>query len=164
MKPPVCPCGSGLRFTACCKRLHAGTVEADSAEALMRSRFAAYAVADVDYLWRTLHPDHVDKARPRDEVVAALRSWCRQARFPGLQILEVTSPDGDGPDAGTARVLFRARVFVGSRDCTFVECSSFRHDGVGWRYLEGEPDARPEVVRGVQTMAAFAARAPAPPP
>lgn len=158
MKAPLCPCGSGDRLSVCCRPLHRGEREADNAESLMRSRFAAYALGDVEYLWRTLHQDHVDRARPHDEVIAELRGWCRQARFPGLQILDVGAPDDDG----IARVLFRARVFVGKNDRTFVECSRFRHDGVGWRYLGGDPDARADVVRGATTIAAFAARAPRP--
>ena len=51
-----CPCGSGATYDACCGRLHRGATQAETPEALMRSRYAAYAVHDADYVWRTWHP------------------------------------------------------------------------------------------------------------
>jgi SEC-C motif-containing protein len=119
----------------------------------MRSRYAAYAVANVAYLWRTLHPMHVDKQRPEHDVLTELRAWCRQARFMGLQVLDATAPDDDG----VARVLFCARVFVDGRDRSFVECSRFRHDGVGWRYVDGDLDAR-VAARSTRSIETFTAR------
>jgi len=51
-----CPCGSGSTYDACCGRLHRGAARAVSALELMRSRYAAYAVGDLDYVFRTWHP------------------------------------------------------------------------------------------------------------
>ena len=120
----------------------------------MRSRYAAFAVANVEYLWRTLHEEHSDRTLDRAEVLSSLRRVWRASRHPGLTVLDTDGPD----DAGVARVLFLARVFVGRVDRTFVECSVFRHDGVGWRYVSGELDFDPRVLQGVSTLAAFAAR------
>jgi SEC-C motif-containing protein len=97
----------------------------------MRSRFAAFAIGDAEYLWRTLHPDHEDRALPKDQVVQALKASARRLKFMRLAIL----------DAKDARVLFHAAVFEKGKDRSFVELSTFAHDGVGWRYLSGE--ARP---------------------
>ena len=52
----ACPCGSLLAYAACCGPLLAGECRAETAEALMRSRYTAYAVADEAYLLRTWHP------------------------------------------------------------------------------------------------------------
>jgi SEC-C motif-containing protein len=113
--------------------LHRGEREAADAAALMRSRFSAFAVGEAAYLWRTLHPDHEDRARPEREVLAELRAGIATFRYMELAVL-----DHDGPDAeGIARVLFVARVFAHGRDRSFVERSEFAHDGVGWRYLSG---------------------------
>ena len=57
-----CPCGSGTAYDACCGRLHRGAAQAATPEELMRSRYAAYAVRDGDYVWRTWHP----RTRPLD--------------------------------------------------------------------------------------------------
>ncbi len=99
----------------------------------MRSRYAAYARGDADYLWKTLHPDHEDRARPRDVVLREMRDAFRQFRYMGLRVLDHSPPDADG----LARVLFLARVFEKGRNRTFVERSDFFHDGTGWRYHSG---------------------------
>jgi SEC-C motif-containing protein len=115
-------------YATCCAPLHRGEREAATPEALMRSRFAAFAIADAEYLWRTLHPDHEDRARPKDPVVRALKDSARGLKFMRLAIL----------DASDSRVLFHAAVFEKGKDRSFVELSAFAHDGVGWRYLSGE--------------------------
>ena len=53
--PSTCPCGGG-DFDTCCGPALAGAVWPTTAEALMRSRYTAFAVGDVDHLWRTWHP------------------------------------------------------------------------------------------------------------
>jgi SEC-C motif-containing protein len=57
-----CPCGSGETYDACCGRLHRGAAQAATAEELMRSRYAAYALGDLDHVFRTWHP----RTRPDD--------------------------------------------------------------------------------------------------
>jgi SEC-C motif-containing protein len=99
----------------------------------MRSRFAAFALRDDEYLWRTLHPDHEDRARPRDLYRRAVRGSA--ARYMSLEVLDRSPPD----EAGMARVLFLANVFEKGRDISFVELSEFLHDGDGFRYLGGLP-------------------------
>lgn len=134
MARPECPCGSGLKLASCCGPVLDGLAEAPDARALMRSRYVAFATGRVEHLWRTLHPDHADRARPKDEVLLSLRRACRLQRFLGLTVLDAAPPD----EMGLARVLFHARVFESGRDLSFVECSRFRHDGTGWRYLDGQ--------------------------
>ena len=41
----ACPCGLGDDYESCCGRFHAGA-PAPTAEALMRSRYSAFAVGD----------------------------------------------------------------------------------------------------------------------
>ena len=55
-QPDPCPCGSGRAFTACCGPYLAGTALPETAEALMRSRYTAYARRDGAYLSATWHP------------------------------------------------------------------------------------------------------------
>ena len=38
----------------------------------MRSRFSAFALGETEYLWRTLHPEHPDRVRGHDALVAEL--------------------------------------------------------------------------------------------
>ncbi len=50
-----CPCQSTLPYAECCGRFHRGTAVAPTAERLMRSRYAAFAVGDATYLLDTWH-------------------------------------------------------------------------------------------------------------
>jgi SEC-C motif domain protein len=129
----ACPCRSGRLYKACCEPFHRGALEAPDAEALMRSRFAAFAKKEVDYLFRTLHPDHEDRQHDRADVLRSLKASASNFRYAGLAILDRREPD----EEGIAQVLFLARLFEGSNERSFVELSDFAHDGEGWRYLRG---------------------------
>src|SRR5262245_52899396 len=141
--PPArndCPCTSGRPYRACCGPFHRGEREAPDAEALMRSRFSAYARKDAAYLYRTFHEEHPDRCRPEAEVLRELVASASALRFMRLTILSVSPPD----DRGIARVLFVANIFQKGRDLSFAELSEFAHDGEGWRYQKGRtmPAAR----------------------
>jgi SEC-C motif-containing protein len=68
-----CPCLSGNGYAECCARLHRGDARAATAEMLMRSRYAAFAVGDADYLLRTWHP----LTRPATLALDADVRWVR---------------------------------------------------------------------------------------
>lgn len=128
-----CPCHSGAHYLACCAPFHRGAREAETPTLLMRSRYAAFARGEVDYLWRTLHASHADRERPEGLVRQSIRESAQSRRYMGLEIL-----DAEGTDPlSVARVLFYARVFQKGRDQSFTECSEFRHDELGWRYCGG---------------------------
>ena len=46
----LCPCKSGKTFGECCGPIIAGTVKAETAEQVMRARYASYVTGSVDYL------------------------------------------------------------------------------------------------------------------
>jgi SEC-C motif domain protein len=129
-----CPCGSAAAYTTCCAPYHRGSCEPADATALMRSRYAAFATKNVDYLWRTLHTGHDDRARPEEQVRHELRDACNANRYLALRVLDAQGPDGDG----VARVLFAVRAFHRGREISFVECSAFAREGEGWRYVGGD--------------------------
>jgi SEC-C motif-containing protein len=94
---------------------------ADTAEELMRSRYTAYALGDVDHLFRSWHP----ATRPDDLDQLAHLDWL------GLEILETV--DG-GPADDYGIVEFRA-THVGG---TLHERSRFMRRGGRWVYLDGD--------------------------
>ncbi len=148
----ACPCGSGLAADACCARFHRGEAEAETPEALMRSRYAAFALGAYEYVWATLHPDHDDRAGDRDAYLAQLRRGASQRKYRELEVLDTRDPDGDG----VALVLFAASITDRGKDASFVELSRFVHDGRGWRYLFGTTKPRgafPKRLDGVDVAA-----------
>lgn len=50
----LCPCCSGLSYSQCCRPFHEGKA-VPTAEALMRSRYSAYVLANAAYLHRSWH-------------------------------------------------------------------------------------------------------------
>ena len=55
MSNTPCPCDSTLSYAICCGRYHKGNIKAPTAEALMRSRYSAYAMGNAQYLYKTWH-------------------------------------------------------------------------------------------------------------
>ena len=156
---PRCPCG-GPAYATCCGPWHRGEAEAPTPEALMRSRYAAFARGDVDYLVKTLHPDHADRADGDAALRSSLADTVRTLRYGGLRVLDARPA---GPD-GLAQVLFHARIHEGGAARSFVERSWFAHDGAGWRYLAGDllpaPGAAPAALRIEAFERVLAGRSP----
>jgi len=119
-----CPCSSGLPYAECCGRLHDGTATAPTAEALMRSRYSAFAVGDAAYLLATWHSSTRPAAVDLDPRV----------RWIGLEVLGTT---GGGLLAAEGTVEFRASSVVDRAAGTQHEDSRFVREGGQWRYLDG---------------------------
>jgi SEC-C motif-containing protein len=109
-----------LAYEECCGPVHDGQ-PAVTAEALMRSRYSAYALDNVDYLLRTWHPGTRPAALAPDP----------DLRWRGLEIVET---GGGGMFDDTGIVEFRARYRAGDERGEMHERSRFvRHDGA-WVY------------------------------
>jgi len=119
----MCPCGGGV-YAACCGPFHAGEAEAPTAEALMRSRYSAFALGLADYLWRTWHP----RTRP-ERVTLDDTVWL------GLDIIDVV--DGSEHDQDGV-VEFVAHHRQGRRRASLRERSRFERRAGRWLYLDGE--------------------------
>ncbi|WP_424185752.1 YchJ family protein [Actinokineospora sp. G85] len=123
MTPEHCPCGTGLPLSDCCGRVLAGAAPAATAEALMRSRFTAFAVGDQAYLLRSWHPD----TRPRRLRLDDSTRWER---------LEVVGKSGGGMLHAEGTVEFRAHYREGGETGVMHERSRFvRHEGA-WVYWD----------------------------
>ncbi|MEV3904049.1 YchJ family metal-binding protein [Mycobacterium sp. NPDC050551] len=125
MRPTdACPCGSGAPYGGCCGPLHHGERSAETAEYLMRSRFSAYAVGDLDYIWRTWHP----RTRPDTLTPDAALEWT------ALDILDVVA---GGADDDHGEVEFRAHYVQNRRSGTLHERSRFAVRARRWFYVDG---------------------------
>ena len=120
-----CPCGSGRRRADCCGPLLAGERQADTAEALMRSRYVAYGERDFAYLEATHAPETFE---PYDRTGPDGLAWR------GLAIQEI---EAGGPADDTGTVTFAARFVLGGREGVHRERSLFRREGGRWVYVDG---------------------------
>lgn len=118
-----CDCGSRRLFTECCGPVLAGE-SADTAEALMRSRFTAFAHGDAAHLLRSWHPSTRPRRLDLDDTV-----WRR------LQIVDAV--DG-GPGDPRGIVEFRASYRSAEGAGVLHERSRFEREAGEWRYLDGD--------------------------
>ena len=119
-----CPCGSGAAYDVCCGPLHDGAPP-ETAEALMRSRYSAYAVGHLDYVFRTWHP----RTRPADLTSTPGTIWV------GLEVLR-TAEGGPSDDVG--EVEFRARFRTPDGEHVLHETSRFERRRGRWVYVDGD--------------------------
>lgn len=135
MHDQACPCGSQKAYADCCGQYHNGHAKAPTAEALMRSRYSAFARQASDYLIATLHPD---KRKP-DEA-ASLQHSFHNTRWLGLAILATTR--GTATDT-EGQVEFIAHYQADSKTGYLHERSRFVKTADQWFYLDGEMLATP---------------------
>jgi SEC-C motif-containing protein len=135
-KTPVgCPCG-GPSFATCCGPFIEGKAVPETAEQLMRSRYAAYALRNEPYLLATWH----ESTRPTDAII----NPDEKLQWLGLEVKsalrlrqrKVTAqPNEDF-------VEFVARLRVAGRGQRLHELSRFLREpgegGLRWFYVDGE--------------------------
>jgi SEC-C motif-containing protein len=123
-----CPCGSGDPESGCCG-LYLDGLPAQTALALMRSRYTAFVRGAVDYLLAT------HDASTRSAVdSASLAQFCRDTGWLGLEIV-ATERGGEEDDAGT--VEFIARGVTKGVPFAQRERSRFRRVDGQWFYVDG---------------------------
>lgn len=77
----ACPCQSGRSYAECCQPFHQGEA-APTAEALMRSRYCAYTLQNIDYIVATTVP-----AQQHLLDTADMAAWSRETAWLGLDVL-----------------------------------------------------------------------------
>jgi len=121
-----CPCGNAAAYEACCGRWHHGEryLQAPDAEALMRSRYSAFVLDELDYLLKTWH--------------ASTRPESLEGNTPGTKWLGLQIRGHRLQDATHATVEFVARFRHRGQATRMHEISRFVHEGGRWFYLDGE--------------------------
>lgn len=121
-----CPCGSSdKKYADCCGRYLDGGEVAPTAEALMRSRYTAYALGREDYLLATLH----HSTRPASLELASEP----HSKWLGLEVRrhEQLKPDD-------AVVEFVARHKMSGRTDRLHEISRSVREAGRWFYVNGD--------------------------
>lgn len=121
-----CPCGSGDTLAACCGRyLTGGGKAAPTAQALMRSRYTAFAVGDEPHLLATWHPD----TRPAALELDPEQRWLH---------LTVGACTAGGPFDAEGTVDFIAVYRDADGRGRLHELSRFVREDGRWYYLDGD--------------------------
>lgn len=130
-----CPCGSGKSFSFCCEPAITGRKPAATAEALMRSRYTAFALGAVDYLINTT------AARMRTPQDAELLTEQTQiTTWTGLDIIDTQAGQKDDQ---SGIVEFKAAFESPEGNAILHERSRFERESGQWVYLDGEVELIP---------------------
>lgn len=124
-----CDCGSGKTYEQCCEPYHLGTKVPETPEALMRSRYSAYALANIDYIQATMR----GKASLGFDPVTA-KLWAERVIWIKLQVLAATQLS---PTQG--EVEFIASFVDNKTLCQMHEISGFHYSEGRWFYMDGKP-------------------------
>ncbi|WP_312751021.1 YchJ family protein [Epilithonimonas hominis] len=121
----TCPCCSEKSYQDCCEPYHRKEKFAPTAEALMRSRFSAFAIPNGDYLWETTSPNKRQFHNKKD-----LQEWGEINEWTKLEIINKPS---------TNKVEFKA-YYIDEEGNPHVhhELSQFKTIQNRWFYVSGE--------------------------
>jgi SEC-C motif domain protein len=132
-----CPCNSGKNYEACCEPFLTNKALPETAEQLMRSRYTAFTLADVDYLKKTLAPES-----RTDFDVQSTKKWAESSQWKGLQI--VSTEKGQADDK-KGQVEFIATYVIDGEALDHHEVSQFRKSDSGqWLFVEGDSHTHKE--------------------
>lgn len=117
-----CPCGSQQSYLECCGQYHNGEL-APTAEKLMRSRYAAFALKNINYIIKTTDPvDLIKFDRTANE------RWMLESDFLGLNIIQGSEDGNQGIVEFEATFKHLGQVHV------HHEVSHFRKVNGNWYY------------------------------
>lgn len=125
-----CPCGSGAAYSRCCEPVIKRTKPAETAEQLMRARYAAYVGAEMDFIFESTHPEHREGYDHQ-----GTREWAEGAEWQGLEIVETCK--GDSEDS-VGEVEFVARFSEKGEQREHRECAQFKRKEGEWFFTDGK--------------------------
>jgi len=135
----TCHCGNAESFETCCKPLHEGKRLPKTAEELMRSRYSAFVVGNIDYIMDTHDPDTVGQVDR-----ASTETWAKEATWTGLEIADT---EAGGEDDSFGRVDFVANYELRGVKIAHRESATFRKHNKRWLFVDGEQINGPPIRR-----------------
>lgn len=81
-----CPCNPTIKYSDCCQKAHQNIHSVTSAEALMRSRYSAFVLADIDFLQKSHHSSTRPSKKEKKEILA----WTKSVNWIKLEVLNTT--------------------------------------------------------------------------
>lgn len=126
----TCLCGSDDPYIKCCGPYISGVTPAPTAEALMRSRYSAFALGAIDYL--------IDTLAPEKRVANELQVLSEEIRLTEWLKLEIINAQGGSETESEGQVEFNAYFKTPETEGCLHELSNFRKENGHWYYVDGE--------------------------
>lgn len=81
-----CPCNPEKKYSECCQKAHKNIHTVSTAAQLMRSRYSAFVLANVNYLQKSHH----SSTRPNKQEKRAIEKWTKSVNWVKLEVLNTT--------------------------------------------------------------------------
>ncbi|AUC23537.1 Sec-C motif domain protein [Polaribacter sejongensis] len=81
-----CPCNPSKLYKDCCKKAHQNIHSVTTPEILMRSRYSAFVMANIDYLQKSHH----SSTRPSNFEKKEILAWTKSVEWLKLNVLQST--------------------------------------------------------------------------
>lgn len=127
----ACPCGGPCG----CAEIISGAGKADTAELLLRARYTAFVVGNMEFVTATTHPE-----RRSEKTDQANRKWSEESTWQSLRVLDSASAGGD-----VSFVTFEARFTRRGEPQTHRERSRFERINGEWVFVDCELLKNPTV-------------------
>ena len=126
----LCPCGSHEHYDNCCGQYIEGKMPAPTAEKVMRSRYTAYTLDNMEYIQLTMS----------GKALVTFKQTHKQDKPTPVKWhpLHVIESHIDKTDAKHAFVTFFTSYALNNRIHTIYECSEFINEGGQWYYIDGK--------------------------
>lgn len=123
-----CPCGSNRTYLTCCGLYIDGKALPPSPEALMRSRYTAYTIANIVYIKKTMAGEPLLGFDEREA-----ERWAKSVYWLGLRIIDTKQNIVEH----TGTIEFVATYLAGNTLNTIHENSTFHFINDTWLYTAG---------------------------
>jgi len=124
-----CPCNPSQEYTDCCEKVHKNILKVTTAEQLMRSRYSAFVLANINYL----QISHHSSTRPSKQEKRDIEKWTKSVSWIKLEVLNSTK--GKKVDT-TGIVEFKAFFMENGNMNVIHENSEFCKENKHWVYLK----------------------------
>lgn len=118
-----CPCNPNKLYKNCCQIAHQNIQSVTTADALMRSRYSAFVLANIDYLQLSHH----SSTRPSNKEKKEILRWTKSVIWQKLEIIHCTNNT----------IEFKAYFFENGKINMIHENSFFKIENKHWTYLKG---------------------------
>ena len=124
-----CHCGSGKDFKDCCGVFLDYEQKPSSAEQLMRSRYSAFVVGAIDYIYDTHAPETQNEVS-KDEIM----TWSQSSDWMGLEIVDTQAGQASDNDG---IVEFIAKYKTDGELYSHHERATFKKIKGDWFFFDG---------------------------
>ncbi|MEO9570287.1 MAG: YchJ family metal-binding protein [Polaribacter sp.] len=118
-----CPCNTLKLYNDCCKKAHQNIHSVATAEILMRSRYSAFVMANIEYLQKSHH----SSTRPSNIEIKEILTWTKSVEWVKLEVLE----------SSENYVEFKAYFYENGALNIIQENSFFEKENNHWVYKNG---------------------------